>query len=52
MTYIGFGLLAVLISFIALAGILSANFKILLSTVPFYVSVTLAILHQRRLKLR
>ena len=48
LTYIGIGCIAILLVFMFAIGIMSTNFKILLSTVPFLVLAVLTILHQRK----
>jgi hypothetical protein len=47
LTYIGIGGLGILLAFMFVIGIMSLNFKIILSTVPFIVVAVLAIRHNR-----
>lgn len=48
LTFIGVACLGLLLGFMFLIGLLSSNFKILLSTVPFIVTAVLAILEARK----
>ena len=48
LTYIGIACLSLLLVFMFLIGLLSLNFKILLSTIPFIVTAVLAIIEARR----
>jgi hypothetical protein len=50
LTYLGIGLIAVLLLFILFAGILDMNYKIILSIIPFLMMSTLTILHLRKEK--
>ena len=50
LTYIGVACLSVLMLFIFLIGLISLDYKIALSVVPFIVSAVLAVAHQRRIK--
>lgn len=45
LTYIGIGGLGILLAFMLVIGIMTLNFKIILSTIPFIVVSTLAIRH-------
>ncbi len=47
LTYIGIACLSLLLVFMFLIGLLSLNFKILLSTIPFIVAAVLAIIEVR-----
>ncbi|MEN2284521.1 hypothetical protein AAGF08_20415 [Algoriphagus sp. SE2] len=49
-TYFGVAFLGVLMFMVFLTGIASANWKILLSTIPFFVISLLVIRHQRSIK--
>ncbi|MGD9563476.1 MAG: hypothetical protein AB7F88_15765 [Pyrinomonadaceae bacterium] len=48
LTFIGLGCLSLLLVFMFLIGLLSFNFKILLSTLPFVVTAVLTIIEARR----
>jgi hypothetical protein len=48
LTFIGLGCLSVLLLFMFLIGVLSLNFKILLSTIPFIVTGIVVIIDSRR----
>ncbi|MBS1635156.1 MAG: hypothetical protein JST26_04475 [Bacteroidetes bacterium] len=50
LTYIGIAGLALLLVFMCIIGIMSMNFKIILSTVPFIVVAVLTIRHYRKMK--
>ncbi len=47
-TFIGLGCLSLLLLFMFLIGILSLNFKILLSTIPFIITGVLVMIESRR----
>ncbi len=48
LTYIGIACLGLLLGFMFLIGVLSMNFKILISTLPFLTVTTLTIIHLKR----
>jgi len=48
LSYIGIGSLSLLLVFIFIIGLLSTNFKIILSTIPFITMAIFAILHYRK----
>ncbi len=48
LTYIGIGSLSLLLLLMAFIGAISLNFKILLSTVPFFITAVLAIMAARK----
>jgi uncharacterized protein YacL len=48
LTYVSIGGLGLLLAFMLLIGIMSVNFKIIISTIPFLVTAVLAIRHYRR----
>ena len=50
LTYIGVACLGVLLLFIFVVGMISLNYKIAASVIPFILSAVLAILRQRRIK--
>lgn len=50
LTFIGLGCLSLLLLLMVLVGALSMNFKILLSTLPFFLTGILVILEARRRK--
>ena len=50
LTYIGVACLSVLLLFIFLIGVISLNYKITISVIPFIVSAVLAVIHQRKSK--
>jgi hypothetical protein len=47
LTYFGIGGLGLLLAFMLLVGVLSLNYKIVCSTIPFLVVAVLAVRHQR-----
>ena len=47
-TFVGLGCLSLLLLFMFLIGILSLNFKILLSTIPFIITGVLVMIESRR----
>jgi hypothetical protein len=49
MTYISLGSLGILLTFMFVIGIMSLNYKIILSTVPFLVVSVLTIIHYRKI---
>jgi len=50
LTYIGVACLGVLMLFIFLVGIISLDFRIAVSVIPFIVSAVLTVVHQRKIK--
>jgi hypothetical protein len=50
LTFIGMGGLALLLAFIFLIGLMSINYKILFSTLPFLTIASLTIRHHRKAK--
>lgn len=48
LTYISIGGLGILLVFMFLIGLISLNYKILLSTIPFIVVVVLTVMHFRK----
>ena len=50
LTYIGIVGLGLLLGFMFIIGVVSANVKILLSTIPFLLVVTLEIIHFKKIK--
>lgn len=48
LSYIGIGSLSLLLVFILIIGLLSTNFKIILSSIPFITMAIFAILHYRK----
>jgi len=52
LTYIGIACLALLLGFMFVIGILSLNYKIIFSTLPFLVVAGTAIFHYRKIKMQ
>ncbi|MBK6823495.1 MAG: hypothetical protein IPG87_11065 [Saprospiraceae bacterium] len=52
LTYIGMACLALLLGFMFVIGILSLNYKIIFSTLPFLVVAGTAIFHYRKIKMQ
>lgn len=50
MTYISIGSLGILLAFMFVIGIMSLNYKIIFSTIPFIVIAVIAIGHYRKIK--
>jgi cobalamin biosynthesis protein CobD/CbiB len=50
LTYIGVACLGMLMLFIFLVGIISLDFRIAVSVIPFIVSAVLTVVHQRKIK--
>ncbi len=50
LSYIGIGCLGILLIFIFVIGIMSLNYKITISTIPFIVLSIIAIRHYRKIK--
>ena len=50
LTYIGIGSLGLLLGFMFIIGIISMNFKILLSTIPFLITAIYTVLYLRKNK--
>lgn len=48
LTFIGMGGLGILLGFMALVGFLGLNYKIVLSTLPFFTVAIMTILHYRK----
>ena len=48
LTYIGIGSLGLLLGFMFIIGIISMNFKILLSTIPFLITAIYTVLYLRK----
>ena len=52
LTFIGITCIALLLLFMFIIGILSVNFSIMLSTIPFLATSTITIIHHSKLKKR
>jgi hypothetical protein len=50
LTYIGMGSLGILLGFMFVIGLMSLNYKIIISTIPFIVVSIIAIRHYRKIK--
>ena len=50
LTYIGIGSLGILLAFMFVIGLMSLNFQIILSTIPFLCISAIAIRHYRKIK--
>ncbi len=48
LTYLGMACLGLLLGFMFVIGLLSLNFKVLVSTIPFFITVVLVIRNYRR----
>ena len=50
LTYVSIGALGLLLGFMFIIGILSLNYKILLSVIPFWITAIMTIRHHRKIK--
>ena len=50
LTYISIAALGILLGFMLVIGLLSLNYKIIISTIPFIVVAVLAVRHYRKIK--